>query len=82
MIQEPLKVWIPKTQNRYIHPYYENDIHERVFYFQQYKKSVYRTKPSWEEVGYKYLIIFNDEEHNEELYKHIELNISVIPEIK
>ena len=63
MIEVPQKVWRPKFQNRYIPPYYANDIDKGVFDFNQYKKSVYIPQQSWEEVIHTNLITFDDDKH-------------------
>ena len=53
-----------------------------MFDFKQYLKTVYTTRKIWEEESHTNLITFDDEEHNEELNKHVKLNSIYIPETK
>ena len=65
VIEVTPKVWRPKVINKYIPPYYVDDIDEGIFYFAQYVKAVYRARKNSEEGKRTDLLTFNENKNIE-----------------
>ena len=60
MIGDPPKIWILKQENKYIIPYYRNDIDDGAFDYKLYEKSLFKTNLSCKAINIYYVIVFDD----------------------